>query len=266
MSELPFETAVDAFLGGRVAIEQPVVGYRAAMDPVLLAAAVPAVNDRGRRAGGPVLDLGCGVGTAMLCYAARVPHARLVGLERDPDLVALARRNAAANAMADRVEMLAGDILRPPQIVAAGGFAQVMANPPYHEAAGAEASPDPMRAAANREGAARLSDWIEAMLRAAAAKGGLTLIHRADRLSEILALLRGRAGAIRILPLWPRCGQAAKRVVVQARKGVKGPDVLLPGLVLHGDEKEGRRYTPAAEAVLRGGEALPLQTAGAASR
>ncbi len=257
-------TAADAFLGGRLSIEQPVDGYRAAMDPVLLAASVPAVNDRGRAAGGPVLDLGCGVGTAALCYAARVGHARLVGLERDADLAEIARRNAAANGMAERVTVVTGDLLAPPADLPAGAFAQAMANPPYHAAEGADPSPHAGRDAANREGAARLADWIEALLRALRPKGAITLIHRADRLSEILALLHGRAGDIRILPLWPREGVPAKRVILQARKGVRSPDTLLPGLVLHGaisgkgEGKEGQRYTPAAQAILRDGAALPL--------
>jgi len=281
----------DAFLGGRLTIRQPRAGYRAAMDPVLLAAAVPPVNDRGARAGGPVLDLGCGVGTALLCYGARVAHATLWGMERDPAIAELARANLKANGMADRGRILTGDLLRPPDDLPQGAFAEVMANPPYHLADASDASPHPQRAVANREGEARLADWIDAALAALAPKGGLTVIHRADRVSEICAALRGRAGAITIFPLWPRAGRPAKRVIVRARTGLRSPDVLAPGLVLHGgavpesglgesglgesglgesgleesgleegglEKNEGQRYTPAAEAVLRGGAALSL--------
>ncbi|MFC6857356.1 tRNA1(Val) (adenine(37)-N6)-methyltransferase [Marivibrio halodurans] len=246
-------TTRDAFLGGRIVIEQPADGYRAAMDPVLLAAAVPVVKDRGRAAGGPVLDLGCGVGTAMFCYGARVAHADLVGLERDPAMAAIASRNAAANGMDGRCRVLTGDLLSPPTELPCGTFAQAMANPPYH-LIGTDASPHAGRDTANREGEARLSDWIDCLLAALAPKGGLTLIHRADRLSEILALLHGRAGDIRILPLWPRAGVPAKRVIVHARKGVRGMDCLLPGLFLHGTGEE--RYTMEARAVLRDGASL----------
>ncbi len=277
----PGATSRDAFLGGRLVVEQPRRGYRAAMDPVLLAAAVPAVNDCGRQAGGPVLDLGCGVGTAALCYAARVPHARVVGLERDPAMADLARANVAANALSDRVAVETGDLLAPPAEVALGPagkavrwgeFAQAMANPPYGAAAAFDPSPHPQRAAATVEGEATLDAWVAALLAAVRPKGGVTLIHRADRLPEILAALAGRAGEVAVLPLWPRAGQPAKRVVVHARKGVKGAARLLPGLVLHGAaasdgaeadgaeaEKEGQRYTEAAETILRDGAALPLE-------
>ena len=79
------------FLGGRVRLYQPVKGYRAGVDPVLLAAAVPA------RAGDHVLELGCGAGQALLCLAARVPGLRLTGVELQAAYADLARRNGALN-------------------------------------------------------------------------------------------------------------------------------------------------------------------------
>ncbi|MEO0916318.1 MAG: methyltransferase, partial [Pseudomonadota bacterium] len=59
-------TTDNAFLGGRLQVLQPAVGYRAGADPVLLAAAVDAGP------GHSVLDVGCGVGTALLCLGTRV--------------------------------------------------------------------------------------------------------------------------------------------------------------------------------------------------
>jgi tRNA1(Val) A37 N6-methylase TrmN6 len=239
---------IDAFLGGRVRLRQPVDGYRAAMDPVLLAAAVP-VRDQGR-----VLDLGCGVGAALFCHGARVPGPALYGLELDPETAEIARANAVENGFQDRARIETGDILAPPAPIAEGGFDQVFANPPYLEAAAAPASPHPGRARANVEGAARLADWIDAMVALARPKGGITLIHRADRLDAILARLHGPCGDIEVLPLWPRFGEPAKRVIVRARKGVRGGATMQPGLVLHGPP--GTRYTPEAEAILRDGAAL----------
>ena len=247
----PDNHSTDAFLGGRIALRQSKDGYRAAMDPVLLAAAVPEIT-RGR-----VLDLGCGNGAALLCYGARVSEPALVGLELNADAAALARLNAKENEFDARCTILQGDILNPPDELTPGTFDQVFANPPYMDARAGDASPVADRARSNVEGEARLKDWVSALLRFARPKGGIALIHRADRTDEILTLLSRKAGEITVIPLWPRLGQPAKRVIIRARKGVRGGTILHPGLVLHGaTDDPATRYTPAAAAILRNGAAL----------
>ena len=75
-------------------------------------------------------------------------------------------------------------------------------------------------------------------------------------MDEVITHLYGRVGDLIILPLWPRLGTKAKRVIIQGRKGMSGAVSLLPGLVLHGDVA---RYTPQAEEILRDGKALDLK-------
>src|SRR5258708_9894577 len=89
--------------GGRGAVVQPARGYRAGADAALLAAACDA------REGWRVIEAGCGAGAALLAAASRRPTARFTGVERDPEALALARRNIAANGMEDRVEALLAD-------------------------------------------------------------------------------------------------------------------------------------------------------------
>lgn len=238
----------DQLLRGRVKLAQPLGGYRVAIDPVLLAAAVPAVG------GDRVLDLGCGVGAAALCLLARVPGTEVTGLEQQPELARLAQENATANGWDERFAVLEGDLLRPPDAVAAGGFDHVMANPPYLEAGRADVSEDPLRAAANIEGEAKLTDWIAALTQSVRRKGTVTVIHRADRLPELLAALHGRAGEIVVFPLWPSSGRDAKRVIVRARVDVATPTRISPGLVLHQDGS----FTPEARVVLEEAAGLSL--------
>jgi len=241
----------DRLLGGRVRLKQPKAGYRAAIDPVLLAAAVPA------GVGEVVLDVGTGAGAAALCLATRSPSCRVVGIERQRGLARLAAENAAANGLDDRVALLVGDLMRPPPRLAPGSFDHVMANPPHHEAGRAEPSPDAAKAAAAVEGEADLAAWIGFCLRMAKPRGSVTLVHRADRLDAILAQLHGKAGGTVVFPLWPDAsgGRPARRLIVQARKGSAAPAVLSPGLALH--EADGR-YTAGAEAILRDAEAIEL--------
>ena len=237
----------DALLGGRLRLRQPAEGFRAAIDPVLLAAAADASD------GDRALDLGCGLGTAGLALALRVPGVRVTGVDIDPAMVALARDNAGLNGLAARVEALEGD-------VRSHGFADhdlVLCNPPFLEPEAGTRSGHAGRDRAMKEGEAQLDDWVRAALSALRPQGQAVFIHRADRLDALLGRLSGPAGAIEIFPLWPSVEprRPAKRVIVRARKGRRSPTRLLPGLVLH---RAGGGYSAAAEAVLRGLEPLPF--------
>jgi len=242
-------TTDDRVLGGRIVLRQPASGYRAAIDPLLLAGAVPA------RGADRILDLGCGAGAGALALAARLPQARVTGVELDPGIASLFADNIRANGFGDRLEAVTGDVAALAPELQGGGFDHAMMNPPYLEAPGAVPSPNPRKQIACVEGGARLADWIEAGLAAIRHKGGITLIHRADRLDDIIALLHGHAGGIVVFPLWPKEGRKAKRVIVTARKGVRSPAVMAPGLVLH---RADGSFTPETDAILRGAGGLTV--------
>jgi tRNA1(Val) A37 N6-methylase TrmN6 len=232
----------DAILGGLLRLRQPARGLRTGIDPVFLAASAPAGMGR-------VLDLGCGVGTAALCLARRLPEVEVAALELQPALTGLARENVRLNGLDDRVTIHEGDLLRPPPVIAGGGFDLVLANPPFHAAGSFTAPAEPGRAQGHMEGEADLAGWMGQMLKLAAPKGSLLLIHKPNRLGDLLDLLEGRAGGITIFPLWPSVGRPARRIILLARKGSAAPLTLAQGLVLHGP---GGAYSAAADAVLRG--------------
>ncbi|MBL8567983.1 MAG: methyltransferase [Phreatobacter sp.] len=238
-------TTSGTLLGGRLRFEQPARGYRVAIDPVLLAASVGLARGR-------VLDLGAGAGAAGLCLAWRVPGVAVTAVEIDETLTRLAARNAAANGLASRLAATTGDVLRLPRALH-GAFDAVVTNPPFETAARASPSPDAARRRAHVEGEATLERWVRAAHRALKPRGRLFVVHRADRLGELLAALGPRFGDVEIVALWPRAGAAAKRVIVRARRDARGALVLHPGLVLH--EADGR-FTAAAERILRDGAAL----------
>ncbi len=250
-------TSTDDFLGGRISIVQPRGGHRAGSDAVFLAAAVPA------QAGERVLDIGAGVGVAGLCLLARVPGIAVTGVEIDPALSALAARNAGRNGFAERFEIINADVTSPGKLLRAAGlkresYHHLIANPPFHAEGRVREAPDATRATAHVMGAGGLAAWVRFFAAMGAPNALLTLIHRPDRLGELLALLDRRFGDIAVLPLFPKKGEPATRIIVQAKKGSRAGLSLLPGLLLH--EEDGR-YTEAAEAVLRGGAALALRAA-----
>lgn len=236
----------DDFLGGRIKLRQPVGGYRATSDAVLLAAAV----DAGR--GDRVLDAGAGTGAVGLCVAARCPDVAVVGVELQSVMAERARENIALNGLESRVTVVQADI-RAKRIDGAetGSFDWVATNPPF--ILEDQISPDKTRDTAHRESGCPLAEWVDACLRYVTARGRFAMINRADRLPEILSLLYGRLGEIRVIPVWTKAGEPAKRVIVTGRKGVKSPAVLETGVVLN--DADGNK-TQQADGVMRFGEPL----------
>ena len=239
----------DRLLGGRIQLRQPMDGYRAAIDPVFLAASVPAEPHQ------LVLDVGCGPGAAMLCLAVRVPHSRVVGVELQRDLVRLAGENVILNGLETRVSVTIGNLLNPPPRLAPGAFDHVMANPPYNERGAATGATTTGKSAATIEGDADLAAWVRFSLAMVRAKGTVTFIHRADRIDALLGQIAGRAGEVVVFPLWPGQGRPASRILVRVRKQIATPARLAAGLVLH--ESDGR-FTVGADGVLREGRGLEL--------
>lgn len=248
MEPEPAHFSVDRLLGGRVELVQPIRGYRVAIDPVLLAAAVPAGLD------GPILDAGCGTGAAGLCLLARIAAARVVGLDCDAASLALAARSIARNGAADRMVPILGDLLHPPAELRQRSFDRVMTNPPFGDPLRGQSSGRAERDLAHVE-RVELGAWLQACMRRLAAQGSLLLIHRAERLGEILAALTPRAGDIRILPVQPHADAPAKRILVRARKGSRTPMRILPPLILH---RSDGGYTEQADAILRDAAAIVL--------
>jgi tRNA1Val (adenine37-N6)-methyltransferase len=243
------DLTTDAFLGGRLSVMQPQAGYRAAVDPVLLAASVMA------RAGDRVLDLGCGAGVAALCLAARVPGIALTGLEVQAAYADLARRNAAANGITATV--VEGDLMTR-GMLAGQGFDHVLMNPPYFPTSGGTAAHDAGREHAVREDTP-LADWLGFAARRLVPGGWLTVVQLAERLPDLLAGLPRSLGSATVLPVQPRARRTVTRVVLRARKGGRAAFAMAAPLVLHdGDAHlaDGDDYSARARAILREGCAL----------
>jgi tRNA1(Val) A37 N6-methylase TrmN6 len=248
----PEKTSDDAVLGGRLVLRQPLRGHRVGHDAILLAAATAAKN------GDHAVDLGAGVGAAGLALARRVDGVSVTLVELDPALAALARGNAERNGLAQRVRAVCLDVLASAAAFAAAGLASgsaacVLMNPPFNISQ--QPSPDRRRRTAHAASHDTLRRWLRTAARLLRADGVVTLIWRADGLGEVLAALASGFGAVTVMPVHPKPGAPAIRVLVRASKASRAPLALLPGLLLADGNGQ---PTPQAEAVLRGGDELPL--------
>ena len=230
-------------LGGRVHYQQPAAGYRTGIEPVLLAASVSA------RDGERVLEAGTGAGAGLLCLSARVPGVAGIGIEIDPALADLARANIGANGRALlRIETSDVTALRPPPL-----FHHAFCNPPWHDRASTP-SPCPQRLRARQATEGLLERWCVALAGVLHRRGTLTVLVPAAQLGgAMMAARRAGLGGLVLMPLWPKAGRAAKLILLRGTKDSRGPDQVLPGLVLH---EAGGAFTPAANAILRDGAAL----------
>ena len=239
----------DGFLGKRLIIRQPRHGHRSGHDAVLLAASVGSEKTQS------VCDLGAGAGVVGLCIMARLPNAQLVGVEIDPGLCNLARKNAATNGFTERAQFVSGDITGPFSALGlrSNSFDHVVANPPFYQNNRVPPVQDAARARAHQTHAAGLENWVRCACALAAGNGLVTFIHRAEALDELLLAMCGRLGALKVQPVAPRAGEAAHRVLVQGRRDARTPLVLLAPIALQNATGE---PSAEAEAILRHGATL----------
>ncbi|MGN6489131.1 MAG: tRNA1(Val) (adenine(37)-N6)-methyltransferase [Devosia sp.] len=232
-------------------MSQPARGFRAGLDSVLLGASVRAGTRR-------LLDLGAGAGTAALVALADLPEAGGTLVERDPEMAALAALNLEANGMAERGRVLPLDVTAKGSLRTAAGlpadhYDAVIANPPFFDP-GAGSAPSAARAGARHMPPDALELWVKAAAAHAAPEGEVIFIHAAASLPLLLPAFTARFGAVTVLPLTPRDGEPASRILIRGIKGSRAPFALLASRALH--EPAGRSFRPEFDAIFRGSARL----------
>ena len=246
---------IDGFLGETLRLKQPRDGFRSGHDAVLLAAAAQPPQS------GHIAELGSGAGIASLCFAVRRQDAQITGIEVDADMVALAKNNADANDLRARAHFKQGDITAPfsEMHLVANSFDEVIANPPFYLEGHVPDMTHDGKAQAHIGSAGTLDSWVKCACALTRAKGYVTLVHRADALTQVLTIMQKRLGDLRVLPVQPRADKAATRILVRGRRDARAPVTLLPPLILQNDAGA---PSLRAEAILRHGAALAFDESG----
>ena len=234
-------------LRGRIQMHQGKDGLRAGMDAVLLGA-TPISGAR-------VLELGCGVAPALLCYGYRESESSLYGIEINAEDVALARKNAVVNGMQGRMNTIAGDFsdtrFMREQGIDSNSFDLVLMNPPFYRRDQYTVPKHVARQSSHIE-ETPLAHWIAHSICYAKQFGWIAMIHLPERLPEILAGFGDKVGNIHLLPVHSRAEQKAKRLMIFGQKSRAEDCSVLPALVMH--DKDG--YTQEAKRILEDAQSL----------
>lgn len=232
-------------LRGQIHYAQFIHGYRTSLEPILMAAAIPA------KSGQSVLEIGCGAGAGLLCLLKRTTGVHGTGIEQDAATAELARHNLRENGWHNTPILTASF---PEACTSLKSFDHCMANPPWHPR-NSSSSPTPRRDLARRLGTDTLSSWIHGCASILRHKGSLTLSLPATLVAQaITALQKAQFGDITLYPFWPQIGKSARITLIRARLGLRSPSRIMAGMVLH--EADGS-LTKAARSVLDNAAPLP---------
>ncbi len=244
--------SVDAFYRGKFVVVQPQKeGHRSGVDAMILAAAVPADFD------GEIADFGAGAGAAGMAVSARCAKARVTLVENDPVMADFARRTIAHEsnaAFSSRLSLIESDLSLSGKARVNSGlcdrsFDHVVMNPPFNSPRD-RATPDARKASAHVMAEGMFQAWLRTAAAVLRPGGNVAIIARPASLNEILTVLEGRFGGVRILPVLPRPCEPAIRILVTGAKGSRAGLSLKPPLVLHGEAGNG--FSARAEAVING--------------
>ena len=240
----------NSFLDGKLSLFQPIKGFRAGLDSVLLAASVNA------QSGEKVLEIGSGIGTVLFCLMNRISGLEATGIEIMEEYHSLSLINAKRNKI--NANLILGDFFTYENLKKKI-FDQIFFNPPYYPVSNYKISGHKLLDIANIEHPGILKKMLNFALKRCKPYGYITLIHRPARISDILSILKNEAGDIKILPIVSSNSKNASRMIIRARKSAKGDTKLLNPLFLYKDSKKmgpKKKYTSEIQNILRNGHGL----------
>ena len=201
--------------------------FKLGTDSVLLA---DFVNIGSRQRG---IDLGCGSGVLPLLLMSKSERLHMTGLEINPEAAKTAEANLEANKLAERGSIVTGDIRLCKELFKSGEFDLVVANPPYFAEGSGKQSTDEAKAAARTETMCTLGEVCSAAAYLCRTGGVFCLVHRAERLCDVLCILRESGlEPKRLRTVAHDASKEPSLILVEARRGGGSGMRLLPPLFI----------------------------------
>lgn len=223
----------DSILNGKILLRQPKKGYRVAIDPIILASFIEPTDNQ------EILDVGCGVGAISLILKSKNRSAKITAIDIDENMCELCRYNSEKNSLELDVKNIAIENMPRENL-----YDFVVTNPPFFSKGSSRVSVT--KELANFE-TMELSEWISLCLNLLKNKGIFSIIHDASRIGDILAVIKGHAGAAEIIPIFSKENKEAIRVIVKCIKGNFSKTKMRRGIVIHSEDG---KYSEVAKKIL----------------
>jgi tRNA1Val (adenine37-N6)-methyltransferase len=232
----------DALFDGRLAVFQEGDGYRFSLDAILLARLTKV------KPGDKVIELGTGSGVVLLILAYLNAGSSLVGLEIQPRLVELARKNVEANGFSGRIDVKEADFRDTATGFPFGQFDLLLSNPPYRRIGTGRINSQLQRALARHELTASVHDVFAAGEHLLGRGGRLAVIYPSTRLDHLLMTARDCGFSPKELTVIHSARSAPARLVhLECRKGGGEELKILPPFYVY---REDGCYTEAMQRML----------------
>lgn len=250
----PKTETVDGILVDRLRIIQRKRGYRFSLDALLIA------HFADLRNGDDLIDLGTGSGIIALILARRFDCGRVLGIEIQDELVAIAKRNVVLNGLDGRMEIRRGDVRCPETLCGPQSFSAAVFNPPYRRLRSGRTNPDPEKAVARHEIQGTVSDFLTASVHALRPEGRVYAIYPAVRMIELIARMREcRIEPKRLRLVHSRLGGRGAFILVEGVKGGREGLNVAPPLFVY---RDAGGYTPEMAEIFRDLSTFPARGGG----